>query len=236
MHQSCYDQMKLCVEFYLNKDEHYRVLDIGSRRVGKGHLTHPSLFTDYDVDYVGADIVAGPNVDVVMRKPYRLPLKSNSVDVVMTNQAFEHIAFPWASLLEMSRVVKPNGYIFVVAPSRGHRHGITDCWRYYPDSMRALAGFARLNVVESYVDMPPTLPHKQRLNYREIDSERAYWGDAVGVFRKPARPSKLVRLAGEVVIWWANRVGRVAPLPDVPPARRLARHRVTHPLGVPPRV
>lgn len=227
MHQSCYDQMKLCVEFYMNKDDHYRILDLGSRRVVGGHLTHADLLADYDVDYIGADVAAGPNVDLVMKKPYRIPLKSNSVDVVMTNQVFEHIPFPWASFLEMSRVVKPNGFIFVVAPSRGGRHGITDCWRYYPDSMRALAAFARMNLRESYVDMPPTLPNSRRLSYKDIDVNRAYWGDAVGVFQKPERYSKLVRVAGEVIIWWANRVGTVVPRAEVPPVRTRARRAVT---------
>ena len=231
MHQSSYDHMKMCVELYLRRDRHYRVLDLGSRRILEDHLTHRSLLADYDCEYTGADVVEGPNVDLVMTKPYRIPAKSNSFDVIMSNQVFEHIPFPWASFLELSRVVKPKGYIFLVAPSRGHRHGTTDCWRYYPDSMRALAAFARMNLREMYVDLPPRVRGGRQLNYRAIDIERAYWGDAVGVFQKPQRYSQMVRVVGAAVTWWANRVGGVddVPRPVVPEQRRGARRSITHP-------
>lgn len=231
MHQSSYDHMKLCVEEYLSKDRHYRIVDLGSRRVVRGHLTHRSLLRGYDCEYLGLDVKDGPNVDVVMKKPYRIPLRSNSVDVVMTNQVFEHIPFPWASFLEISRVLKPGGLAFLVAPSRGHRHGYQDCWRYYPDSLRALAAFARMELLEMHVDLPPKLDGTRKVDYAAIDTERAYWGDAVGVYRKPAKPSKLVRIVGEVTVRWANRVGGLDPVPRPKelPRRREARRRVTAP-------
>jgi SAM-dependent methyltransferase len=224
MHPSAYAHMKMCIETYLKPDRHYRILDLGSRRVARDHLTHRNLLTNYDVEYVGADVAAGPNVDVVMKKPYRIPVKSNSFDVVLTSQAFEHIAFPWASFLEMSRIVKPGGFIFLTSPSRGHKHGSPDCWRYYPDSTRALAAFARMNLRETFTDMPPTLPGKGRLDYAAIDTVNAYWGDTVGVFQKPNPYSKLVVVAREVIIWWANRVGGVDHIK--PPAPRKSRQKI----------
>jgi hypothetical protein len=64
-------------------------------------------------------------------------------------------------------------------------------------------------------------------DYAAIDTENRYWGDAVGVFRKPMKPSRLVRMVGEVVVWWANRVGGIdhvaSPRPD--DARRKAAVR-----------
>src|SRR5579875_3289944 len=107
MHASAMAQMRVCVDHYLRAGKHYRVLDLGSRQIRQHHETQQSLLAHLDYEYVGADVVAGPNVDIVMTKPYRIPVKANSFDVVMSNQAFEHIPFPWASLLEMSRIVKP---------------------------------------------------------------------------------------------------------------------------------
>lgn len=223
MHPSAFAHMRLCVNTYMRRDRHYRVLDVGSRRILTNHRTHRDLLTEHDCDYVGADVVAGNNVDIVMTKPYRIPVKSNSFDVVMSSQAFEHIPFPWASFLEMSRIVRPGGFIFLTSPSRGHRHGTTDCWRYYPDSMRAFAAFARMNLREMYVDMPPRRSGpNSRLDYAAI-TRRSYWGDAVGVFQKPDRPSKLVVPIRELIIWWANRVGGVEHIhrPPVAEGRRM---------------
>jgi SAM-dependent methyltransferase len=211
--------MKMCIETYLRKDRHYRILDLGSRTSQPSHPTHRDLLVDLDHEYVGVDIKPGRNVDVVMKKPYRIPLKSNSVDVVITGQVFEHIAFPWATFLEICRIVKPGGHIFLIAPSRGHVHDVWDCWRYYPDSMRALAAFARMNLREVHTDLSPT--PRRRIDYSAVDP-MAYWGDTVGVFRKPEHYSKLVRVVGEVIIWWANRVGGInhVEIPEPRPRRR----------------
>ena len=220
MHDTAYEHMRMCVDIYLKKDRYYRILDLGARNVRpKQHQTHRSLLEGYNHDYVGADINAGRNVDLVMKKPYRIPVKSNSFDLVMTSQVFEHIAFPWASFLEVCRILKPGGLIFLVAPSRGQRHGVFDCWRYYPDSMRALAATARMDLLEMYVDLPPSRSNG-RPNYAAVGPN--WWGDAVGVFRKPEKYSKLVRVVREVNVWWGNRVGGVdhIPVPPVRPRRR----------------
>ena len=104
MHTSSLDHMQLCIHEHLRRDRHYRILDLGSRQVVKDHATHRGLLDGYDCDYVGVDVAAGANVDIVMPKPYRIPLKRSTVDVVMTAQAFEHIPFPWASFMEITFV------------------------------------------------------------------------------------------------------------------------------------
>jgi SAM-dependent methyltransferase len=220
MHPSARAHMKMCIDTYLRPDRHYKVLDLGSRMSRADHSTHRQLLAAIDHEYVGVDIKPGPNVDVVMKKPYRIPLKSNSVDVAITGQVFEHIAFPWTSFYELSRVVRPGGYIFLIAPSRGHVHDVWDCWRYFPDSMRALAAITRMELRELHSDLSPT--PRRRIDYGGLDPY-AYWGDTVGVFRKPRKPSKLVRIAGEVNVWWANRVGGIGhvPIPAADPRRKL---------------
>lgn len=107
----------------------------------------------------------------------------------ITGSAFEHIPFMWASFLEISRVLRPGGLIFLTAPSRGHIHFDMDCWRFYPDSMRALAAFSRMNLLEAHTDMPPKHP-RGGVDYALVDYDRNYWGDTVGVFRKPRHYSR----------------------------------------------
>jgi SAM-dependent methyltransferase len=205
--------MALCVDRYLEKGKRYRVLDLGSRVRKDQHLTHRQLLADYDVDYTGVDIRKGRNVDVVMEKPYRVPVKSGTVDVVFSGQTFEHIPFPWASILEVARVLSPGGLAFITAPSRGHVHGKYDCWRYYPDALRALAEWSRLETVETHTDFPPVVEgvkrSRGRYDYAKLEATNDYyWGDSVGVFRKPTHYRSLsIAIVRSVVLWWANRIG-----------------------------
>ncbi|MDI3389416.1 methyltransferase domain-containing protein [Streptomyces sp. B-S-A8] len=215
MHRSAYEQMALCIEEYMPTDRRQRVVDLGSRVSDGQKLTHRALLKGRDIDYCGVDVWDGPNVDRVMPRPYRVPVKSNSADFLLSGQAFEHIPFFWASMLEIARVLRPGGTAFVTAPSRGHEHDQQDCWRYYPDGFRALAAYTQLELVEAYTDFPPAkgIWH----SYKGIDAKHAYWGDTVGVFRKPKNyPRLTMTFVRATTRWWANRVGGVegVPLPE----------------------
>lgn len=180
MHQSSLDHVQRLVAQYLDPAAPLRIADIGSYDVNGSYRP---LFEQPRWQYSGVDLLAGPNVDVVLQSPYRLPFASHSVDVIVSGQAFEHIEFFWLTWLEMARVLKPGGYVFLVAPSRGPEHRYPhDCWRFYPDGFRALAHYAAMDLLACSTDW---IPHP--------DEGSAPWGDTVGVFRQ--RPMSLwVRL------------------------------------------
>ena len=216
--------MALCVQTYMPKDRRYRVLDLGARRSPGQALTHRELFANHDVHYLGVDVQPGNNVDIIMRRPYRLPVASNSADVVISGQVFEHIPFVWASMLEIARVLKPQGLAFITAPSRGHLHSTYDCWRYYPDGYRALAAYAGLAVREAHTDFPPR--SGRRHDYASIDSDISYWGDSVGVFQKPLHYPRLRMMAvRNVALWHANHIRDLERTPK--PQSLPERARVT---------
>jgi SAM-dependent methyltransferase len=218
--------MAYCVKLYMPPDRHYRVVDFGSR-VSRGQtLTHRDLLGAHDCEITGVDIRSGRNVDIVMAKPYRVPLPRGSADVVFAGQVFEHIPFFWASILELARILKPGGHLFMTVPSRGHVHSHYDCWRYYPDGLRAMAAFSGLELREAYTDFPPPKEGRRLHDYAAIDAGAAYWGDTVGVFRKPERyPSTRIGLVRAVVCWWTNRIGDLSGVPapsprDIVPSAR----------------
>jgi FkbM family methyltransferase len=184
MHPSAFNKMKSHIDNYLPVIKSPVILDFGSKIVPGQKLTHKSLFSDYNCKYTGLDLEAGNNVDVVMKDPYSIPFGNNTFDVIITGQVIEHIPFLWATFLELARILKPNGYIFCSAPSRGHQHNPPyDCWRFYPDSYKALAVFSNLCLVEVETHFPARKPNIQHFDYSHIkDSE--YWGDTVGVFQK----------------------------------------------------
>lgn len=171
MHLSSYQNMEKLVGRYLDPAKSLTVFDVGSYDVNGSYR---ALFDKPGWQYRGIDLAAGPNVDIVLDSPYRLPMPSNSVDLIVSGQAFEHVEFFWVAWLEQVRVLKPGGMIFLIAPSRGpeHRYPV-DCWRFYPDGYTALANYAGLELREVHTDWEP-----------DPDQESAAWGDTVGVFVK----------------------------------------------------
>ena len=230
MHLSAMTVMNDCITRYMKKNRRYRVLDFGSFINTGQQMHHRLLLEGYDVRITGVDLQAGNNVDIQMTRPYRIPVRSRSQDVVITGQVFEHVPFPFASMLEIARVLKPGGMLFLTVPSRGHRHSTYDLWRFYPDSMRAFAAYAGLRLVEAHTDFPPRVKGGQRHDYAKIDTEFHYWGDTVGVFRRPRtrRPSLWRVLHRAVELRHVNGIGDLSgvPRPPEPPtAARQARRR-----------
>jgi SAM-dependent methyltransferase len=224
LHPSAHAQMRLSIERYMEKGQRYRVLDFGSGTSPRQTLTHRSLLADYDCDYTGVDVREGNNIDIVMKKPYRIPLKSRSVDVVLSGQVFEHVPFFWASLLEIARVMKPRAYFFMTVPSRGHIHSTYDCWRVYPDGLRAMAAWSRLTLLEAFTDFPPPINQgaggRRKHIFTQIDSKNYYWGDTVGVFQRPVRyPSVRAAVLRGAVLRWVNQIGGLkgVPVPGADP-------------------
>lgn len=171
MHISTMEHMVKLVERYLKVPSKLNIFDVGSYNVNG---CFRQLFQRPDWTYTGLDIAAGPNVDIVLSDPYKFPFPDNHVDVVISGSTFEHVEFFWLTFQEMARILKPSGYIFLIAPSKGveHKHPV-DCWRFYPDGFRALAKYCSLNAVEVHTDWTP-----------HPDPPSSIWGDTVGVFLK----------------------------------------------------
>ena len=185
MHASSYEHMTDLVQRHLDPQQPLSVVDIGSYDVNGSYRT---LFNAPGWAYTGIDLSAGPGVDLVLDSPYRFPLKSGSVDLVISGQAFEHVEYFWLTWLEMVRVLKPDGMIFLIAPSRGPEHRYPqDCWRFYPDGYRALAKFGSCELVEVGTDWE---------GHAEPDSSQ--WGDTVGVFKK--KPFTLRRVIAQAFL------------------------------------
>jgi 2-polyprenyl-3-methyl-5-hydroxy-6-metoxy-1,4-benzoquinol methylase len=125
-----------------------RVLDVGSMGVNG---TYKELFQFEGVEYVGLDAAAGPNVDVVPADSYDWKeLEDESFDVIVSGQVLEHVEFPWLTVEQIAKKLKSNGMACVIAPSRGPEHRYPhDCYRYYPDGMKALMRWTGLRVLEA---------------------------------------------------------------------------------------
>jgi len=162
MHESSLKNMKAFFDTFIKSSA--SVLDIGS----KGSEGYRDIALSGNHSYTGLDIEKGGNVGIVVANHYLWKeIRDETYDVVISGQAFEHIEFFWLTFREMVRVLKKGGYMCLIVPSKGdvHRYPF-DCWRFYPDSMGALAKWGNVQLVESMTD------------------EKSGWGDCKGVFKK----------------------------------------------------
>ncbi|MEP7275437.1 MAG: class I SAM-dependent methyltransferase [Betaproteobacteria bacterium] len=172
MHKNSIDHMRALVTRYLDPSHTLAIGDVGSFDYSGSYR---ALFTAPGWSYSGIDLNAGPNVDIVLDSPYEFPFPDAHFDVLISGQAFEHVKFFWLTWKEMVRTLKPGGFIFLIAPSRGpeHRYPV-DCWRFYPDGFRALAEYGGIDCLEAHSDWAAYPGAKGRV-----------WGDTVGAFVKP---------------------------------------------------
>ena len=113
------------------------VIDIGGRNVN-GSLRY--FFETKGMKFVCIDMEADASVDIVIPPGEKLPFEDGSVDLIVSTSCFEHDPCFWLTFKEMSRIIKPSGYIYINAPTTGPYHTYPgDNWRFYSDAGQALA-------------------------------------------------------------------------------------------------
>lgn len=176
MHASSYDKMKFFRENYLSgkEDTNLKIIDLGSTDI---YGCYRPIFNEAAWDYTGVDLASGTNVDLVLSDPYNwLEIDSESVDVFISGQTFEHIEYFWETILEINRILKPGGLCCIIAPSGGpeHRYPL-DCWRFYSDGFKSLARYAKLDAL--YV--------KTQWEPEGYDDGGDVWADSILIAKKP---------------------------------------------------
>ncbi len=147
-------------EAYL-RPEHpgYFMIEIGSQIVPNVRDSIRDI-CPANAEYIGVDFVSGKGVDVVLTDPY--------------SSVFEHSEMFWVLFLEILRILRPDGLFYLNVPSNGpfHRYPV-DCWRFYPDSGRALVNWAKRN------NLTPALLE----SYTSVQNGDV-WNDFVAIFVK----------------------------------------------------
>ena len=167
MHESTYKAME---EFAKTLPETPLVIaDVGSQDVNG---TYRPIFRKDGWKYVGLDLAAGRNVDVVLQSEYDWSnVSTESFDVVVSGQTLEHTRNPFKFVKELVRIAKRGAIMCVIAPYQWEFHPFPiDCWRVFPDGMRAV-------MEESGVIIEKT--------YMTVNEDPRWKGDTVGIGRKP---------------------------------------------------
>ena len=182
MHPSSRDNMAKARKIVEQKFGAYKkgqsILDFGGRdrnhRVNKVS-GYTEIWKDVYKDYFVSDLQPGDNVTHVMSGPYELPFEDNSLDIILSGQTFEHVHNPFRAAHELTRVLKPGHFMYIIAPSAGPTHDNPDCWRFYRDSFKAIAEECGLKVIADWID-----------DGKGYEERSARWKDHTFVGQKPA--------------------------------------------------
>ena len=171
MHKSSHSKMEWFKNTYLNISHKLDILDVGSLDT-KGNYNYSDIFNEENWTYTGLDFQEGNNVDIVVTDIYNwFEVEDNTYDIIVSGQLFEHLEFFWLTMSEIERVLKDGGYICIIAPSAGPKHGALDhdCYRFHEAGLKAMAKYVDLEIIHTSV------------NEKE---EASPWNDACLIARK----------------------------------------------------
>jgi SAM-dependent methyltransferase len=125
-----------------------RVLEIGPNKVPS---TYQSLTGDLPALWHTLDMYDSPMLTYPNSQEYSFAVADSSYDIVVSGQVLEHVKKPWRWLPELARVVRPGGLVITINPvSWPYHEAPVDCWRAYPEGMKALYEDSSLEVTLSY--------------------------------------------------------------------------------------
>ncbi len=180
MHKSSFLRMEYLLNYYkpLWQSENnslIKVLDIGSYNQNG---TYKDLLCDKRISYTGLDMSKGPNVDIVPQNIYSWnEIEDEVYDLVISGQVFEHIEYPWVTIKEIERILKPAGVCIIIAPNAGIEHKAPlDCYRFFSDGLIALAKWGGFEILHSGVAGVPYI--------KGTDEWVSEWNDSTLVAQK----------------------------------------------------
>lgn len=172
MHKTSYLKMEWFKNKYLNTSTNLTILDVGSLDKN-GDFNYRKIFNEEHWRYTGLDFQNGNNVDILVEDIYNwFELEDNTYDIVISGQLFEHLEYFWLTMSEIERVLKPGGYVCIITPSSGPKHGgnMPNCYRFNENSLASLAKYFDLEVLFAGVNS---------------DENASPWYDACLIAHKP---------------------------------------------------
>ena len=111
-------------------------LNVGS---GETYL-HPSI--------INLDLVPSDTTDVC-GNAHAMPFRDEGFGFVMSQEVLEHLKDPFLAMLEMRRVLKRGGFLYLQVPFViGYHPGPTDFWRFTKEGVREILTRSGLECVE----------------------------------------------------------------------------------------
>jgi hypothetical protein len=136
------------------------VLELGTLQSVPGRTTMHRDWVPNASEFLGTDIEAGPDVDIVADL-HRLSdvVGSERFDVIISASTFEHLKYPTLAAHELMKVLKVGGQIYIQTHQSFPLHGYpNDYFRFSQDALVSLFGTQMgLEVIATNYDFPVRL-------------------------------------------------------------------------------
>ena len=176
-----HENSKLLFEKYAKKyfRPGMRVLEIGP----DGRISSYQLFFRSEIkcwrksiQWDTVDVYQDPNLTYVAVDEYSFPISDALYDIVLSGNVMEHIRKPWIWIKEVARVCKKDGLVITITPvSWPYHEAPIDCWRVYPEGMKALYEEAGLEVIESTFDSLEVSSYRRSIPGRSPEWQSRSW-------------------------------------------------------------
>jgi len=127
-----------------------RVLEIGPDGFPS---TYRKIVNDNKIEWETLDMYVSEKLTYSSTSEYQFPIPSDTFDIILSGQVIEHVRKIWLWIKEVARVCRPGGLVVTVNPVSWQFHEFpVDCWRIYPEGMKALYEDAGLVMKMSHFD------------------------------------------------------------------------------------
>jgi SAM-dependent methyltransferase len=151
-----------------------KVLEIGPDEIPSAYQ---ELINNVTIEWqtldIGTDV---SNVTIHAKNEYSYEVADNTYDIVVSNNVIEHVRKIWLWMKELHRITRPGGYVITVNPlSWPYHEAPVDCWRIYPEGMKALCEEANLKVVLCTYETLEIDHFNLDRNFPTYGGESLYW-------------------------------------------------------------
>jgi predicted SAM-dependent methyltransferase len=162
------------------------VIEMGAKRSNPANSTLHRTWAAEDAEFTGTDFENGIDVDVVAdAHSLSLSFKPGSVDAVISVSVFEHLQRPWIAAMEIGKVLKPGGIVFVYTHFAFPIHGFpSDYYRFTREGLETIFTDAGLTVLGLDYENPCQIFSEADPNTQNLE---AFTGVRLYA-EKPARP------------------------------------------------
>jgi len=112
--------------------------------------TYNLMLGELALEWHTLDRYDSPKLTYSSSADYKFPISDETYDITLSGQMIEHVRKPWLWMPELARVTKKDGLVITINPvSWTYHEAPVDCWRVYPEGMRALYEEASIEVLVS---------------------------------------------------------------------------------------
>lgn len=146
-----------------------RVLEIGPESFPSALQ---SIVADHSTTWDTLDISPDPRLTYSAASEYTFPIPDNTYDLVVAANVIEHVRKLWIWIKEVARVCKVGGTVITINPvSWPYHEAPVDCWRAFPEGMKALYEDASLEVMLSVQESLEIVRSKRRIPGRSAECQ-----------------------------------------------------------------